>query len=53
MRYQIRTGGWPIGSWLIPVNTILDFSKPDDRTRLAEGKTPPLNARPMDDEAYR
>ena len=52
MRYQIGTGGWPIGSWLIPVDTILDISKPNDWTRLAAGRVPPLNARPMDDEAY-
>ncbi len=64
MRFQIGTGGWPIGQWLIPGDTILDFSKPDYWTRLAQGWmkpdswtnpgagwVPPLNAHPMDDEA--
>jgi hypothetical protein len=48
MKYQLANHGWPIADRLIPVGTILDFSKPDDNTRLAGG--PPLNAVAMDQQ---
>jgi hypothetical protein len=51
MRYQLGMHGWPVGQYLIPDSTIIDAASSDDWSRLARGRIPPLNARPLDDEA--
>lgn len=52
MRFQIGTGGWPVDQFLIPGDTIIDTEGNDDWSRLARGRGPPLNAHPMDSDAY-
>jgi len=52
MRFQLRDHGWPISDKLIPVGTIIDASAKDDWSVLARGLKPPVNAVPLDAEAY-
>jgi hypothetical protein len=52
MKYQITGAGWRLSGVLCPSGTVLDFSKPDKWTVLAKGKTIPLNATPLDEEAW-
>jgi hypothetical protein len=52
MRYRICGAGWPVGQYLIPTGTVLDFSKPDMWTKIAEGLAIPINATPLDEEAH-
>ena len=54
MKYLLSAYGWPIGDRLIPAGTTIDLpAKPgDDWSRLAEGKTIPINSQPFDAEAW-
>jgi hypothetical protein len=54
MKYQLHSHGWPIGDRLIPVGTVIKLppKEGDDWSALAQGKPIPLNAVPLDDEAY-
>jgi hypothetical protein len=54
MRFQICGQGWPLdgGAWLAPAGTIFDYDKPDHWTaRIARGVIP-INATPLDAEAW-
>jgi hypothetical protein len=51
MKYQLANHGWPIGDKVIPVGTIIDDRAEDDWSRLARGRTLPMNAVPLDQEA--
>jgi hypothetical protein len=52
MRYQIVGHGWPIGDRLVPGGTVIDAASPDDWSRLAAGRVPPINTQALDKEAY-
>lgn len=52
MRFQITGQGWPLGAFLAPSGTIFDYDKPDMWTALAPRGLMPINATPLDDEAY-
>jgi hypothetical protein len=52
MRFQIAEAGWPVGQFLIPAGTVIDTEADDDWSRLVRERGLPLNARPMDNEAY-
>ena len=55
MRYQISGGGWLIDQFLIAHGEVINTDKPDRELspaeRLARGKIPPADARPMDADA--
>jgi hypothetical protein len=51
MRFRI-TGDWQLGDAAAPKDTIIDFAKHDRWSKLAKGKTIPINATPLDDEAW-
>ena len=50
MKYQLMHHGWPVADKLIPAGQILDFSKPDDWTKLAGNRVPPMNACALDQQ---
>jgi hypothetical protein len=56
MKFQIGPQGWPIGGMLIPASTVIDLTKPEgelsDWEKLARGHPLPMDAGPLDDEAY-
>ena len=52
MKYLLYGHGWPIGSALIPLGTIISMPPNDDWSRLAAGRTPPINAQALDQEAW-
>src|SRR5262249_61838755 len=52
MKFQITGQGWPIGQHLIPSGTLIDFSEPNIWTALATEIVIPINATPLDEEAW-
>jgi hypothetical protein len=54
MRFQITGRGWPVDQWLIPTGTLIDYASDDQWSKLIRqrGLPPPINATPLDDEAY-
>ena len=52
MRFRITGPGWRLGDALVPADTIIDLAKSDRWSKLAKGKTIPINATPLDDEAW-
>jgi len=50
-RFQVTGGGWPVGSHLVPPDTIISS---DDWTYggIPLPEALPLNLRPLDDESY-
>jgi hypothetical protein len=41
-----------VGAALIPAGTVIDFAKRDQWSKLAKDKTIPINATPLDQEAW-
>jgi hypothetical protein len=54
MRFQVTGAGWPLsgGAWLAPAGTIFDYDAPNMWTALVARGVIPLNATPLDAEAY-
>jgi hypothetical protein len=54
MKYLLAHHGWLIGDRFIPAGTTIELpAKPgDDWSRLAQGKTIPINAQALDAEAW-
>jgi hypothetical protein len=52
MRFRITGQGWRCGDALVPADTVIDFAKRDQWSKLAKGKTIPLSATPLDEEAW-
>jgi hypothetical protein len=52
MRFKITGQGWRLGDTLVPVDTIIDASANDRWSKRARGLTPPLDAVPLDQDAY-
>jgi hypothetical protein len=52
MRFRITGQGWRLGDALVPTDTIVDLAKGDRWSKLAKGKTIPINATPLDQEAW-
>jgi hypothetical protein len=54
MRFRITGAGWPLsgGAWLAPTGTVFDYDNPDMWTALVARGSIPLNATPLDDEAW-
>ena len=48
MKYQILSGGFPVGQHLIPAGTIIDTDANDQWSSLAKGRPPPLNVMALD-----
>jgi len=53
MRYQILSGGWPVGQHLIPAGTVIDTTSNDQWSTLAKGRPPPLNIMPLDLQTWK
>jgi hypothetical protein len=51
MRFRI-TEGWRLGDALVPKDTIVDLAKSDRWSKLAKGKPVPIDAVPLDQEAW-
>jgi hypothetical protein len=51
MRFKLSSA-WSVGADVVPTGTIIDFAKSDRWSKLAKGKTIPLNATPLDQEAH-
>jgi hypothetical protein len=51
MRFRI-TGDWQLGDAVAPANTVIDFAKSDQWSRRAKNKVIPINATPLDQEAW-
>ena len=52
MRFR-TTDCWPLGDALVcPANTIIDASAKDRWSQRAKGKVIPINATPLDQEAW-
>jgi hypothetical protein len=51
MRFKLSQA-WPLDAVLCPAGTIIDASVNDYWSRRAKGKTIPINATPLDDEAW-
>jgi hypothetical protein len=49
MKFQITGKGWRVRSVLVASATIVDVTGDD---HWAKGLTPPINATPLDDEAW-
>lgn len=52
MRFRIDGQGWPLGAWLAPAGTIFDYDKPGGWAARAPRGMIPINATPLDDEAW-
>jgi hypothetical protein len=54
MKYRVEGRGWPLdgGARLCPTGTVIDADVDETWSRLAAGLPPPMNATPLDDEAY-
>lgn len=52
MKFQITGQGWSLGAWLAPAGTIFDYDAPNMWTALVARGVIPINAAPLDDEAY-
>ena len=51
MRYRLSSA-WPMGAVLCPAGTVIDANANDRWSQLAKGKTIPINATPLDEEAW-
>ena len=51
MIFQVGRYGWSIGAVLVPAGTIITIGAGDVYSQAAVGKTIPMDAAPMDDEA--
>jgi hypothetical protein len=51
MRYRLSSA-WRMGAMLCPAGTVIDFSRRDHWSELAKGKVIPINATPLDEEAW-
>jgi len=51
MRFRI-TQGWQLGDAVVPENTVIDFAKRDQWSQRAKGKVIPIDAQPLDEEAW-
>jgi hypothetical protein len=52
MRFRL-TAGWRLdGDALVPVGTVIDASAKDRWSQRAKGKVIPINATPLDQEAW-
>jgi len=52
MRFRITGQGWRLGDTLVPADTVIDFARSDQWSKRAKGKPIPLNAQPLDEEAW-
>jgi hypothetical protein len=52
MKFRITGQGWRLGDALVPANTIIDAGAKDRWSQRAKGKVIPINATPLDDEAW-
>jgi hypothetical protein len=52
MRFRITGPGWRLGDALVPADTIIDFAKRDQWSQRAKGKEIPIDALPLDQEAW-
>jgi hypothetical protein len=52
MKFKIIGAGWQLGDALVPADTVIDLVKSDRWSKLAKGKTIPINATPLDEEAW-
>jgi hypothetical protein len=52
MRFRITGQGWRLGDALVPADTVIDASAKDRWSQRAKGKVIPLNATPLDEEAW-
>jgi hypothetical protein len=51
MRYRLSSA-WRIGAVLCPAGTVIDASTNDYWSKAAKGKVIPINATPLDEEAW-
>ena len=53
MRFRLNSD-WALfgGTWIVPAGTIIDTSIDDQWSRRARGLPPPINAVPLDEEAW-
>jgi hypothetical protein len=51
VRFKI-TAGWRLGDALVPADTIIDLAKSDRWSQRAKGKPIPLDAVPLDEQAW-
>jgi len=53
MRFRLSSA-WSLhgGTWIAPAGTIIDFAKNDKWAQRVKGKVIPLDAVPLDAEAY-
>jgi hypothetical protein len=52
MKFRITGPGWRLGDALVPANTVIDLAKSDRWSKLAKDKTIPIDALPLDQEAW-
>jgi hypothetical protein len=54
MRFRICSPGWPLqgGAAFVPPGSVIDDNSNDTWSLLARDLPPPMNATPLDDEAY-
>ena len=52
MRFRITGAGWRLGDTLVPADTIIDASAKDRWSQRAKGKAIPIDAVPLDQEAW-
>jgi hypothetical protein len=52
MKFRIAQSGWRLGGALVPANTIIDARAKDRWSQLAKGKPVPIDAVPLDQEAW-
>jgi hypothetical protein len=52
MKFRVAQSGWRLGDALVPANTIIDASAKDRWSQRAKGKVIPINATPLDQEAW-
>jgi hypothetical protein len=52
MKFRITGQGWRLGDALVPANTVIDLAKRGQWSQRAKGKVIPINATPLDEEAW-
>jgi hypothetical protein len=51
MKFRLSSS-WRIGPWIAPADTVIDYSKSDEWSRRAKGKTIPFDAICLDQQAW-
>jgi hypothetical protein len=52
MKFRITGQGWRLGDAIVPADTVIDASAKDRWSQRAKGKAIPINAQPLDEEAW-